>query len=248
MDPQYPDDWIVPDDLSSLLDGDLGTTPLPSQSGEDGQGAIAVIPGIDILPGSPYIAQVQASDDVVIELPYDRAVAYAMAVLNAAHRAHYLAAVTAQSWHVVTKHKEHEEAEEHVRVMLSELIKDLPELDDSDTAPLRFRPGIRKSGKPAIRVTLPPHTEALTVWEFAETCEHAHHVLDAALVSNLDTAYRNDLTVNFQLDEQTARAAVEDLANYYDNLHYAKAAPPVKVRPPTPGPKPPGNSKKRRKR
>lgn len=215
-----PDDLVVPDDLSALLDGAIGTTDMPSQIGESG--VISVTAEIDPMPASPYITNVQPTDDVAISLPYDKAVAYGMAVLAAAHRAHYLAAVLAQATEIVAGRRgrpgirDAKEIGETARLVVKELLEDLPELDDTATAPLRFQPFIRTGdGRPMVRVSLPPHTDAITGWTFTEAQNHGHAVLTQAVVSQLDTAYRTVISVRFDAGEQRGRAAVHDLGNYF---------------------------------
>lgn len=215
-----PDDLVVPDDLSDLFDGTIGTTDMPSQIGE--QGAVSVIAGIDPMPASPYITEVQPTDDVAISLPHDKAVAYAMAVLAAAYRAHYLAAVLAQATDIVGGRRgrpgpdDPRETSATARLVVRELLEDLPDLDEEATAPLRFLPFVRRSdGRPMVRVSLPPHTESITGWTVDETLHHGHAVLTQAVVSQLDTAYRTVISVNFGAGEQRGRAAVQDLGNYF---------------------------------
>lgn len=215
-----PEDLVIPDDLSALLDGAIGTTDMPSQIGK--RGVISVIAAIDLTAtAAPYITEVQPTDDLSISLPYDKAVEYGMAVLAAAHRAHYFAAVLAQTRHIIAGRGPRTagntvEVDESARLVLRDLIQDLPELDEQATAPLRFLPIIRRvDGRPMVRVSLPPHTEAITGWTFAEALHHAHAVLGQAIVSQLDTAYRTVISVTFGAGEQRGRAAVGDLGNYF---------------------------------
>lgn len=214
-----PEDIVVPDDLSGLLDGAVGTTDLPSQIGE--HGVVSVLAAIDPMPAAPYITEVQPSDDMSISLPYDQAVAYGMAVLAAAHRANYIAAVLAQARDIMGGRRgragigDSAEVDETAKLIMRELLQDLPELDDSATAPLRFLPFIHHDGRPMVRVSLPPHTQAITGWSFLEALDHAHAVLGQAIVSQLDTAYRTVMSVGFDVGEQRGRATVADLGNYF---------------------------------
>lgn len=254
-----PDDLVVPDDLSELLDGAIGTTEMPSQIGENG--VVSVIAAIDPMPASPYITEVQPTDDVAISLPYDKAVAYGMAVLAAAHRAHYLAAVLAQAADIMGGRRgltgvgDTTEIHESAKLVLKELLDDLPELDDQATMPLRFVPFIRRGeGRPMVRVSLPPHTVEITEWTFAEAQNHAHAVLTQAVVSQLDTAYRTVISVNFGAGEQRGRGAVADLGNYFwdkpipGGYSDPTDAPEMRARPGTGfgnGARPPDRSKAR---
>lgn len=246
---QLPDDFRVPDDLSSLLDGDDDTTALPSTTGGP-NGSVMVIAGIDLPPGSPYVTQVMPSDDVVIQLPAEQAVAYGMAVLEVAHRAHYLAAVLAQARAVMNgrgKRPPIGEAEENARFLLKQLIEDLPELDDTATAPLRFVPTIHsRSHRALIRVSLPPHDTPFSGWSFDDACTHAMAVLGQSVVSRLDTAYRNTIAVRFDAGEQSGRAAVHDLGNFFQH-HDPLASSRPRVPGPPPGARPAGGKKKRRR-
>jgi len=212
--------WDVPDDLSGLLDGDTGTTDLPSQSN-----SVEVIATVDLLAdgAAPYITTVQPTDDVSIVLPYDKAVGYGMAVLAAAYRSEYLAAVNAQARDIVGGRRgrrpadpDPAELDEIATLIGATLREDLPELDRQATDPLLFLPVWRRADRrPMVRVSLPPHTEPLTVWTVPEALDHGHAVLAQAVMSQLDTAYRTCIAVTFDVGEQRGRAAVADLANYY---------------------------------
>lgn len=252
MGEELPEEFVVPDDLSALLDGDGDVGALPSEVGE--HGAVQVVATIDLLtPGAPYVPEVQPIDDVTISLPGDKAIAYGMAVLAAAHRAHYFAAVLAQAQALMGRSADpmaRLEAAENARVILTALVEDLPELDEEVTAPLRFRPVVKKDGTGAVRVSLPPHTEPLSGWSFEEACSHAHAVLDQAVVSHLDTAYRNVISVTFGAGEQRGRAAVGTLTGYFQVRPSGVGERFVKEPPRVPGP-PPGArpaGKKRRRR
>lgn len=248
-------EFVVPDDLSAWLDGDAGVDELPSQRGE--HGSVGVIATIDLLtPGAPYVTEVQPADDVSISLPGDKAIGYAMAVLAAAHRAHYFAAVLAQARALMGRSSDpmaRLEGDEHAKFILENLVQDLPELDQEATAPLRFVPVIKKDGTGAVRASLPPHDVPLTGWSFAEACSHAHAVLDQAVVSHLDTAYRNVISVTFGVGEQKGRAMVGTLTEFFEVHPSATDAgervPFVKPSPRVPGPPPgarPGGKKRRR--
>lgn len=244
--PELPGEVFIPDDLSGLLDGDDGVELLPSQQGGE-YGSVMVVAGIDLPARSPYIPQVQPNDDVVIQLPGDKALRYAMAVLAAAHRAHYFAAVRAQMRKVSAGS---DDPDGNAKFAMGELIKDLPELDHEATAPLRFTPVLKRSGQPMVRGSLPPHTEAFTGWTFSEACDHAHAVLAQAVVSDLDSAWRTVISVGFEAGEQRGRAAVHDLGNwFYDKpVPFSDQAgdrePFVKPPPTVPGP-PPGAGRNR---
>jgi hypothetical protein len=222
--PDLPEGFVIPDDMSGWLDDDDGATLTPSQSG-----SVQVVGDIDPDPGSPYVCTVQPSDDVSIRLPRDQAVAYGMHVLAVAHRAHYIAAVFAQMRAVMARYGVHEaEADSAAKYAVHQLVEDLPDLDDAATAPLQFRPVLTREGAPLVRVSLPPHTEPLTGWSFAETCEHAHHVLQVPLVCDLDTAYLSVIGKFFRAGEARGRAAVADLARFYEQPGTLSAAQPGK--------------------
>lgn len=236
-------EFVVPDDLSGWLDGDAATAELPSRVGE-----IRVIAALDVAPASPYVPQVEPSDDVAIPLPGDKALRYAMAVLAAAWRARYFAAVLAQSRAMMGRNPQtRERADENAKYILAQLLKDLPELDDEATAPLRFVPVVKMDGSPAVKVSLPPHDEVLAGWSFEDACEHAHAVLAQSLVSHLDTAYRTVISVGFEAGEQRGQAAVGLLSGYFQPAP-ARRVPFVKPAPKVPGPAPGARKKPRRRR
>lgn len=233
-EPEQPS-FFVPDDLGGWLDSDEGTTVTPQGAGET-----QVIGGIDPAPGSPYICQVLPTDDVAISLPREQAIAYGTAVLAVAHRAHYYAAVLAQARAILGRSRNFpggdDEAEQTAQFMLGQLVDDLPELDDTATAPLRFIPTVhRRDGTALVRVSLPPHTEPLAGWTFMQARGHAVGVLEIAVVADLDTAYRTVVAVGFAGGEDKGRAAVADLANFYEvrdpSVHDDNGEPRMPPRP-----------------
>lgn len=250
----------VPDDLSGLLDGTEGLDVTQTPGGSGGSVWVTGEPGI--LDGSPYVCTVQVTDDVSIPLLREQAGRYAWHVIQAAHRAHYMAAVFAQMREVMTRNgagrdmPDGESPQSLALLVLRQITDDLPDLDESDTAPLRFMPVLRKDGQPMVRVSLPPHDEPLTGWDFVEARQHALQVLDVAAVSDLDTVYRTVVARTFDAGEGTGRGAVADLANYYPTppqdtdldprQRFVKPAP--KVPGPPPGARPAGGKKRRRAR
>lgn len=205
----------VPDTPGVWLDGDEGTTALPSDID-----AISVVGGIDLAPGSPYVPEVQVTDDVVIRLAGDAAVRYALAVLAVAYRSQYVVGVFNQMSDVMrgrgrsaSQHPPDEVAA-MAKTVVYDLLKTLPELDEEATAPLLLQPVQHKLGQPMVRVSLPPHDEPLTSWTVAEATNHAHNVLAQVAVCPLDTAYRDLGAELGDQDDNRGRAMVHDLANY----------------------------------
>ncbi len=235
-----PGDFRVPDDLSGLLDGTEGLSTLSPQD----TNRIWVVGDVGMLDGMPYVCTVQVSDDVTIPLPREQAVAYGWTVVQAAHRAHYMAAVFAQMRTIMGGGPAGETPEEMALFALHHLLEDLPELDETVTAPLLFRPVLRRDGMPRVRVSLPPHGEEqiVTGWGFNETLSHGLNVLSVAAVSDLDSAWRTVVARTFGAGEQRGRAAVMDLTHHYpddDPDDTTAAGDPVRqVTPPRPGQRP----------
>lgn len=253
-DDDPPPGWTVPDDLSSIMrDDDL----MPSQTD-----SIQVIGGIDLPDGSPYVCQVLPSDDVAIHLPRDRAIAYAMTVLTAANQAMYFTGVRAQMRDVLTGRGRSPATGDdaaNVEWFVQQLVEDLPEPDHEATAPLRFLPGTRRStGEAVVGVSLPPHTSdhIITGWSPAAARQHALHVLDVAVVCDLDTAYRTAIAKGLESGEQRGRAVVHDLGNYLPRdpdiiselEQRAKQAAAAAAAPVSGKPRKPQNNKARKRR
>ena len=248
--PDLPDDVRIPDDIGDITERDEDL--LPSQTG-----SLQVISGIDIVPGSPYIAEVRPTDDVAISLTRDKALAYAAAVWAAGMRAVYLAGVRAQMRDVLSgrgRSPGQPDAEETARRMVREFAQELPPLDVDATAPLQFEPDVRRStGQPVVRILLDgkPHD----IWSPDSARHHARCVIDVAIGADLDTAYRTYAAGVIGVEEQRARAMVHDLGKYLarfdDPDPGADDTPPTPRRPRVPGPPPgarPAGGKKKGKR
>jgi hypothetical protein len=160
----------------------------------------------DVAPDGTYVVTVQAGDDVAITLDRNRAIRYALTVIDASARAQYDAAVFAQ---MAGMGLDERTAVEPV----IQLRADRPPLDNDATAPLRFEPIVTsRTKRPAVHVHL--GGKAISEWGPVDAAGHALHVLEVAVGVDLDAAYRRILIGTIGLDDASARAAVGDIANY----------------------------------
>lgn len=260
--PDPLDGLQVPDDIGALLDDDdRDRDQLPSESG-----SIQVVTGVDpLLPGAPYICEVRPTDDVALQLPRDRAAAYALAVMTAANQAAYLAAVVDQMAQVLSKRGRGpvtSDIMDNALWVARQLQDDLPEPDPAATAPLLFHAMRQRStGAAIVRVQLDRGSEVrtLTDWSPADALHHARAVLDVAVMADLDTAYRNLTAKQFGTGEQIGRAIVHELGDYLRRHRPADASPEPEPEParrprvprvpgPPPGARPAGGKAKKRRR
>ena len=155
-----------------------------------------------------YVATVQAGPDVAIPLDRDRAIAYAMTVMTACAIAEYDAAAFRQFGKMGI--------EGSVAAMgLADLRSRRAPLDDKATAPLRFLPIVGHTDlKAALHVFL--DDEPITQWTPAAARGHAQHVLDAAIVVDLDAVYLRFLTEMPSIAVENARVIVDDLRRWRD--------------------------------
>lgn len=157
--------------------------------------------------GSGYVVTLEASDDVAVTLDPDAATRYAWGVLDAAHRAAYDAAVFKQ---LTRKLKLDLET---VAQLVVDLRKDRPELDPAATAPLVLQPGVTKTFKPFVTVSLRSGAK-LGQWELEDARQHALRALEAVKVADLDSAYHRTLVGLVGIEVARADNVVDDLGNY----------------------------------
>ena len=178
----------------------------PSQPEDEGAGVVWVRtePTVD---GSGYVVTLEASDDVAVTLTPDVALRHAQGVLAAAHRAAYDAAVLRQMT------QKFNFALSDAGKLAMELRSDRPPLDPTDTAPLWLEPGVKLDLKPFLIVHI--NGERVGQWDVDQAERHAHIVLAAVGVADLDSGYYRMLR-STGVEEPQARAAVEDLVNFRD--------------------------------
>lgn len=161
----------------------------------------------DVTPFGTYVVTVQVGDDMAVTLDRSRAMRYALTVVDATTRAEYDAAVFAQM-SALGIADERTAAEP-----LIQLRTDRPPLDDDATAPLRFEPVVTSRKKrPVVHVHL--GGKVISEWSPDDARGHAMHVLEVTCGVDLDSAYRRLLVGWVGLDDDKARTAVGDIANY----------------------------------
>lgn len=157
--------------------------------------------------GSAYVVTAEFSDDRAKTLTPEVALRYGSAVLAAAQRAEYDAAVARQLTRIGS------DLDAALQIV-TDLRNDRPPLDDEATAPLALDPGVNKRLAPFLVVKI--DGEAVGQWTVGAAREHASHVLEAVAAADLDSNYYRALTGIVGLDEGRARAVVGDLGQYRD--------------------------------
>lgn len=158
-------------------------------------------PSVD---GKTYVVSVAFSDDRSIVLTPDSSLRYASAVLAAAQRAEYDAAVFKQMRKLVDV--------EHAAQLIIDLRRDRPLLDSSPLAPMRLEPGVNSEAKPFLAVFI--DDQQVGQWDVPDAREHALGVLEAVTAAELDAGYFRALVGIINLDEARARHVIEDVGLY----------------------------------
>jgi hypothetical protein len=150
-----------------------------------------------------YAAALEIGQDLSVPLTRDGSVRYALAVLDAAQRAEYDAAIAAQYADGIG-------ADEIQTIStLATLRKIRQPLDHDATAPLTFVPGVDTAREPFIAI----HLDGRQIGQFtpADAVEHATYILQGPVAAALDAAYHRWLREVLDLDDTKARAMVGDL-------------------------------------
>ncbi len=184
--------------------------PKPPQPPEDEGAGVVWIKTEPAIDGSGYVVTLEASDDIAVTLTPDGAFRHAQGILAAAHRAAYDAAVGRQMIHRFGL------TLEHAYELIVMLRNDRPPLDAADTAPLRLEPGVNKDLKPFLALYV--NGEHVGQWDVDQAEQHAIWVLSMVGAADLDSAYYRMLVGQQQIEESQARQAVDDLANYRQEL------------------------------
>jgi hypothetical protein len=181
-----------------------------SQLPEDEDCGVVWIKTEPTLDGSGYMVTLEASDDVAVTLTPDQAFRHAQGILAAAHRAAHDAAVLRQmtrGWEFPLQHAGH---------LIQSMRDDRPPLDPADTAPLFLEPGVAPADlRPFLIVHI--NGEPVGQWDVEQAKQHAMAVLSMAGVADLDSGYYRLLSTQ-GIEEHQARGAVDDLANYREEL------------------------------
>lgn len=160
----------------------------------------------DVTPECAYIVTVNPTDDVAISLDLERGIRYGLTVLTAAHYADYEASVWAQM-HAAGL------GAEAAGAAITVLREQRRPLDHQATAPLVFEPILSASTRRGtVRMLL--RGEQIGQLETTAAAEHAHAVLSALTVGELDALYYRWLSDGI-VREPTARHIVGDLAKHH---------------------------------
>lgn len=153
-----------------------------------------------------YVAAVSVGPDLIRTLTRTEALAHAAAVLDAGQRAEYDACVVRQ----MTDHSGI--GEQATALLIADLRKDRPPLDEKALVPLGLEPGINRQHEPFVTVSV--HGTRVGRWTPADCRRHALGVLELVAAVDLDSAYLRALRGLVGLDETRARNVVGDLVNY----------------------------------
>ncbi len=162
------------------------------------------------LDGKTYVVTLEVDDDTAVALDRERATAYALGVLDAAHRAAYDAAVFRQL--TATLRLDEPTAGQ----MLVDLRADRPAPDHWATTPLVLVPGVSAfTGKPFVAIEV--KGKRVGQWSVEDTRQHALHVLESLVVADLDAGYHRALVGSVGIETWRARNVVADIANHRDD-------------------------------
>lgn len=152
--------------------------------------------------GRTYVVSIDFNADTSATLNPAAAAAYASGVLTAAMRAAHDAGV-------FTQLTERGIPEADVARTILDLRNDRPDLPSTGTS-LALVPGVNPQGVPFLVVEI--DGKATGQWTVEDGRNHATHVLEAVHAADLDAAYHRYLMGVIGLDNESATAAVDDLA------------------------------------
>lgn len=165
-----------------------------------------------------YVAALEIGQDLSVPLTREYAVRYALAVIDAALRAEYDAAILAQFGTGMGLDNEH-------IVLTLTGVRDLRPAQDHDaTAPLRFTPGVNADGDAFLAI----HLDGRQIGQFdpADAIVHAAYVLQGPIAAGLDAAYHRWLRQGLDTTDTMARAMVGDLEKWRpDTGRYGNGTP-----------------------
>lgn len=80
--------------------------------------------------------------------------------------------------------------------------------------PMKLEPGMSKAGKPFLKLMAGQPATPVGQWSPDDARGHASAILEAIAVADLDRQYLAELTETIGIEEDRARAVVNDLINY----------------------------------
>lgn len=161
------------------------------------------------IDGKTYAVTIEAGEDNSFGLDPTSAMEYAMQLLKAVQYADYDAAVIAQ---LNSRVGDHGKAAVGA---VQDLRADRP--DAPPVGPLSFVPGVsHRTGKGFLTIHL--NGKPVGQWDLGPARLHALSVLEAVISADLDAAYHRYLTGTIGLEDGTARAAVDGLATFREDL------------------------------
>jgi hypothetical protein len=160
----------------------------------------------DVAPDGTYVVGLHLGEDRAWTFTRDEAVRHALAVITQAERAEYDAAILALL---------------HTRLgmplpdagafVANDLRPDRPPVEDP--GPIELIPGVsHRDLRPFLNLRL--DGKPVGQWEIGDARQHAMFVLQAIAAVDNDAALHRLLIGAIGLDDQRARAVVEDLANH----------------------------------
>ena len=160
----------------------------------------------DVAPDGTYVVAIEVGPDESWMLDRHQIRAHGIAVLEAAARAEYDAAVFAQLSTLSVDQRA-------IGQVLTDLRAERPPLDTAATAPLELEPGVSHRDHRGF-LTLKLHGDPLGQWELDDARRHALACLEVQAAVDLDAIYRTTLVGIVGLDDARARAVVGALAEH----------------------------------
>lgn len=149
------------------------------------------------------------NDDISFALDHqDIACRYAMAFLNAAHHAEYVAAIIEQmTVKLGLPHEAVAQVGADFRAMVGR--------DTWKAGPVEVTPGVSIfTRKPFLRCQV---QEMTWQWTPADVRDHVQGVLDVSAAAELDSMYRHYLITTIGIEPERAPAIVADIANHRED-------------------------------
>jgi hypothetical protein len=171
------------------------------------EGSPGLLVSSDVMPDGTYRVSVAVGEDRVWQLDRDAAIRYGVTVLAVVQTAEHDAAVF-----TMLTQRLGLELNLAGQFLGNHLRPDRPPADETATAPLAFRPGVTKAGKPFIMLML--DGQPFGQLDLPEARDHGRFVIESSVAVDLDAALHRVLIGVLGLDDRTARAVVGDLATH----------------------------------
>lgn len=164
----------------------------------------------DVMPDGSYRAVVEFDLDHSAALTHERAMRYSTAILDAVQAAEYDAAVLRQLTGRLAL-----DATAAGQLITRDLRAARRPLRSTGTA-LALRPGVTAEGHAFLVVSI--GGSEVGQWSLADARGHALYALEASLAADYDATYHRTLVAKIGVTDRVARATVQDIGNYRDEV------------------------------